>query len=549
MTMVQSDDKALRVAQRVQQREQPELAILFGSRARGDHDELQSDIDILMVQAREPTPAQASAAVREAQLDTLHIYGRDIPVQLIWRTLEEFRHNRRYINSIETQAVRQGVIMPRSPGQCDSSDYEDAETEYEYGWTTYDQRLRHAELYLQEFLDTAERGRHDMFIGRHAQSTLEHGMKALLEAHGAPYRRVHNLGELLGNIRRCDPELRDFRLAIPLEVYDEYAGDLAYNRRARPELTSYPDYVERPEPPPKASSTGPKRCGGGRSLPVSRGRSSTIFANAGQTRGMTMVQSDDKALRVAQRVQQREQPELAILFGSRARGDHDELQSDIDILMVQAREPTPAQASAAVREAQLDTLHIYGRDIPVQLIWRTLEEFRHNRRYINSIETQAVRQGVIMPRSPGQCDSSDYEDAETEYEYGWTTYDQRLRHAELNLDGFLRMAEQDFHDMFIGRSAQSTLEHGMKALLEAHGAPYRRVHNLGELLGNIRRCDPALRDFRLAIPPEVYDEYAGDLAYNRRSRPELTSYPDYVEKTRAAAEGIINRAKEVRGRA
>ena len=52
-----------------------------------------------------------------------------------------------------------------------------------------------------------------------------------------------------------------------------------------------------------------------------------------------MKTHDAKALRVAQLVQQREQPELAILFGSRARGDHDEAQSDIDIMLVQAVAP------------------------------------------------------------------------------------------------------------------------------------------------------------------------------------------------------------------
>ena len=45
------DAKALQVARLVQQRERPELAILFGSRARGDHNETRSDIDIMLVQA------------------------------------------------------------------------------------------------------------------------------------------------------------------------------------------------------------------------------------------------------------------------------------------------------------------------------------------------------------------------------------------------------------------------------------------------------------------------------------------------------------------
>ena len=259
------------------------------------------------------------------------------------------------------------------------------------------------------------------------------------------------------------------------------------------------------------------------------------------------AQYDARALQVAQMVQQREQAELTILFGSRARGDYDELESDIDVMLVQTVEPTPDRAAAAVLAAQNDTAGVYGREVPVELIWRTLNEFRYNRRYSNSIETQAVRQGVVMPLDPSQTGPSSYEDDETGYDYDWSTYSERLRHAELHLDEFVFQAEQNRPDMFIGRNAQAALEHGMKALLEALGAPYRRTHDIGELLGNIRHFDSELRDFSLAIPPEVYNEYAGNLVYNRRRQPELTDHSNYVEVTRLAAERIISRAREVRG--
>ena len=256
---------------------------------------------------------------------------------------------------------------------------------------------------------------------------------------------------------------------------------------------------------------------------------------------------DPRALQVARLVQQREQPELTILFGSRARGDYHELESDIDVLLVQAVEPTPDCAAAAVRAAERDTTDIYGHAVPVQLIWRTLKEFRYNRRYVNSIETQAVKQGVVMALDPGEYSPSSYEDEETDYDYDWSIYSERLRHAEQHLDAFVFLSEGNMSDLVIGQQAQNALEHGMKALLEAHRAPYRRVHNIGELLGNVRHADPEMRDFRLAIPPEVYSEYAGDLAYNRREQPELSSYPDFIEITRIAIERIIARAREVRG--
>ena len=187
---------------------------------------------------------------------------------------------------------------------------------------------------------------------------------------------------------------------------------------------------------------------------------------------------DSRALQVARLVQQREQPELTILFGSRARGDYDELESDIDVMLVQAVEPTPDRAAAAKCAAERDTTDIYGRDVRVELIWRTLGEFRYNRRYVNSIETQAVKQGVVMTLDPGLYCSSDYEDEETGFDHDWSIYDQRLRHAEQHLDAFIFLSDNNMPDLVIGQQAQNALEHGMKALLEAHRAPYRRIHNL-----------------------------------------------------------------------
>ena len=111
------DARALRVARVVQERAQPEFAILFGSRARGDHDELTSDIDVMLVLAAEPGADAQRAADREAQQAAEAAYGRAVPVQLTWRTVADFRHSRRYTNSVESNAMREGIVMPRNPGK------------------------------------------------------------------------------------------------------------------------------------------------------------------------------------------------------------------------------------------------------------------------------------------------------------------------------------------------------------------------------------------------------------------------------------------------
>ena len=255
---------------------------------------------------------------------------------------------------------------------------------------------------------------------------------------------------------------------------------------------------------------------------------------------------DARALRVARVVQERAQPEFAILFGSRARGDHDELTSDIDVMLVLAAEPGADAQRAADREAQQAAEAAYGREVPVQLTWRTVADFRHSRRYTNSVETNAMREGIVMPRNPESYQAGDYEDEETEYEYNWGDYENRLFHAETHLDEFEYMAVGNRSDLAIGQHAQRALEHGLKALIAAHGADYPKIHNIGALIGAVREHDPGMRNFRLGIPADVYSEYAGEDAYQeQRIRPKLTEHADYLAKTRAAAQFIIERAKTI----
>ena len=258
-----------------------------------------------------------------------------------------------------------------------------------------------------------------------------------------------------------------------------------------------------------------------------------------------MNQPDPRALGVAQATQKVEQPELTILFGSRARGDHDE-RSDIDIMLVQALEPRKEYKEIATRRAEDTAKEVYGHTVSVDLVWRTVEEFRNRRKYSNSIETRAVKEGEVMPGNPEDYSAHYYEDEETEHQLDWSTYDQRLRHAEVHLTGFINNCEAGLDDILTGQQAQNTLEYGMKALLEAHNAPYRNTHNIGVLLGNIRHNDTGLREFRLSIPPDVYSEYEGEQEYRTRTQPRLSDFPAFRERTVADALRIIDRAKHVR---
>ena len=53
-------------------------------------------------------------------------------------------------------------------------------------------------------------------------------------------------------------------------------------------------------------------------------------------------------------------------------------------------------------------------------------------RYTNSVATNAMRDGIVMPRYPGQYHAAHYEDEETEHEHQWTNYNNRMLHARLH---------------------------------------------------------------------------------------------------------------------
>ena len=239
---------ALSAAQAAQAAVAPDQVILFGSRARGDY-RPDSDIDLLVITPQEPSPDRKAALAATVGPTARDAYGQAIDIQLVWRSQQEFRHNRRYINSVETHAIREGILMPGNPEESSFS-YDTEETEYEYSWTNYDNRLYHAEQHLDLMQLSAASGRSDLMIGQQAHNALEHAMKALLEAHeqghGVGYGNTHDIGQLLGNIRRLIPELADYRLSIEPDIYSEYAGRREYSgQRRNPTLTDQPDYRNR----------------------------------------------------------------------------------------------------------------------------------------------------------------------------------------------------------------------------------------------------------------------------------------------------------------
>ena len=248
MTANNCDPRAFKVAQALHQRENPQATILFGSRARGDYDDRRSDIDIMQVNPGVPDQAYKDRAAEWAEEIAQFIYGRPVPVQLVWFSQDVFREKTRYINHVTTRALLDGVVMSSHPENYRSRYSDDLhKSEYEYMWEDYEDRLYHAEQHLRVFQILDDLGESDLMIAQRAHSALEHAMKAVIAAHGATYPSTHNLGHLVGTIRRLlDPELHDFALSIPPDVYSEYAGHQEYlTGRVTPTLTQLPGYRER----------------------------------------------------------------------------------------------------------------------------------------------------------------------------------------------------------------------------------------------------------------------------------------------------------------
>ena len=265
---------------------------------------------------------------------------------------------------------------------------------------------------------------------------------------------------------------------------------------------------------------------------------------------MPQHEYDQRALAVARKVHRRENPLATILFGSRARGDFRERDSDIDIMLVCHNRPDLEYRELAGEWAEEVAHTEYGNPVPVQLVWMSKEQFEDNQRYGNHVATRARREGRMIVREPGAF-YRHWDNEETTYEYDWTDYDNRYLHAVSHLAGFRSMAAAEFppptdKDLLVGHQAQAALEHAMKAIIAAHRGTYREIHNIGRLLGSVRRIDPALSNFSLSISPDIYSEYAGQDEYKQeREQPKLTDQHDYFARTERDIVTLVERAAQL----
>ena len=105
------DPRAWRVAQELHRVEQPEVTILFGSRARGDWGEGRSDIDIMLVRDTVPDREKCQAIIDRAEAQAQAVYGGPVKVQITPIASALFYPMNRSVNHGAARAFREGVAM------------------------------------------------------------------------------------------------------------------------------------------------------------------------------------------------------------------------------------------------------------------------------------------------------------------------------------------------------------------------------------------------------------------------------------------------------
>ncbi len=274
--------------------------------------------------------------------------------------------------------------------------------------------------------------------------------------------------------------------------------------------------------------------------------------NIGGSDKMTQVNADPRAVAIAQAVHKRERPQATILFGSRARGDYDDKCSDIDLLLVCEECPDDETRSAASDFARAAIYSIYQREVPLQLEYAPRRFFDSERPYINSVTSQAMLTGVVMADNPEEFTSQYAHQPEGfPRRFNWPEYDEHVAATEDDLAAFSILVENNPIDRAAGYHAQQALERAMKAAIIAHGGtPERDTHNIGALLGTLRRMDPELAGYHFSVDPNIYNQYASGERYRLSSsdRPRLTEVGGYYEDTVQDIRFLLDYTRRVEGR-
>ena len=209
--------------------------------------------------------------------------------------------------------------------------------------------------------------------------------------------------------------------------------------------------------------------------------------NREKTRTMTREQPkngrnpDPHALNIARAVQTSVQPDLVILFGSRAAGDHRE-DSDIDILLVTCGENHTSSQLTAKKAAE-SYMRKHPPELELGIISMDRKTFDRRRLANQHVAGQAVIHGVIKS---GEKLDHRYE-YDNEYPEHWPETRQRVQNAEEWKHELDTMADTDhWNKKLIGLSAEQAVENALKGWLSTHNDTGRYGHDLDAAWNRIK---------------------------------------------------------------
>ena len=145
MPSITPDQHALNIARVVQGEVAPNIVILFGSRATGQHRE-DSDVDLLVVSLDGPQKGGSAGRAASAYMNETPPF---LEVNIVNMTLAEFQRNRRAKQHLAGQADHYGVAIGMERMDYGAG-YED---DYPEHWPATRQRLENTAEWSKQFND------------------------------------------------------------------------------------------------------------------------------------------------------------------------------------------------------------------------------------------------------------------------------------------------------------------------------------------------------------------------------------------------------------
>ena len=233
---------------------------------------------------------------------------------------------------------------------------------------------------------------------------------------------------------------------------------------------------------------------------------------------MNQRQPDPHAVNIARAVQQAVHPDLVILHGSRARGDH-RPDSDVDLLVVFSEDRAAGGASHPALPGPAAARYMSENPPPLKLdiVSITPGDFGRFRKARQHIAGQADHWGIYMSdeglNHPVDC-PDDYPDH-------WPATRQRLENAAEWRRQYNDMVDEDsWNQKLMGFSAQQGVENALRSLLSAYNDPEIFRHDLNRI------WEHYLEHYYDETDPDASDLYRAVIALL-----DHTTYPDLASRT------------------